>query len=91
MTAKELFAVIVRAVGLILLVAGVVVLGNFLIEILTTPEPPKGAYQLDGYPPSYAGRIIVQSLFASGLGLFLLLGTKWIVRLVYGPEPPDSN
>jgi hypothetical protein len=78
MTAKELFAVIVRGIGLVLLVIGNVGLAFRVI----------GHYFLPSYELS-VGEIsdAVGWAFVAGLGLAILFATQLIVRLVYGSQP----
>jgi hypothetical protein len=75
MTAKALFTVVVRAIGLGLLVIGVLGLGVRMIDHLMLP-----AYELsDGEASS-----VVVFAFVAAVGFFLLFVAKAIVRLVYG-------
>jgi len=78
MTARELFAVIVRAIGFGLLVLGLVALGIRLIDHFLMPEYVQGSGEV---------AMSVGMAFISAFGLCLILGTKQIVRLIYGPQP----
>lgn len=75
MTAKELFAVILRSMGLLLLVIGVVGLGFRVIDHFLMPP-----YELS----SGEGALAVSWAFVTVLGLFLVLATNVIVRMFYG-------
>jgi len=77
MTAKELFAVIVRAVGLVMLVVGILGLGIRVIDHFFLPT------YLEGYQTAST----LTFAFVTLLGVAMLLGAMRIVRLVYGPQP----
>jgi hypothetical protein len=73
MTAKELFAVIVRSIGLVFAVGGFLALGARLIYRLLSP-----------YPEPNAATLAVEYAFVTVVGICLFAATNWIVRAVYG-------
>jgi len=85
MTARELFGVIVRSIGLVVSVVGLSALrsatGSFLSMTAASPGRPPG---LDGDPPTTA--IFFSGLGMLALGMLLLFGASLVVRVVYGRE-----
>lgn len=77
MTANELFSVIVRAIGLALLVAGVVALGLRLIDHLLLPT-----YELEAETALSVGWA-----FVAIVGVSMLLSARLITRLICGSGP----
>lgn len=77
MTAKELFAVIVRAIGLVLLVAGILGLGIRAIDhVLLPPYEPSGG----------EGALAAGYAFVTVVGILLLFATRKIVQLFYASD-----
>jgi hypothetical protein len=87
MTARELFAVLVRGFGLILLTIGLIQVVQVAIDLLQ-PDVVNTAVGFDlGYPHRSAMRNLSQSIALIVPGATFLFGTRWIVRLFYNPQP----
>ena len=86
MTARELFAVIVRTLGLLLVVIALVQIAAELADFLQPPPPMPRGVDLALIHSSFT-RGLTQDAVVGGLGLVLLFGPRWIVRLVYGSQP----
>ena len=78
MTARELFAVIVRSVGFIVLVVGLLGLGMRVVNHFMLP-----AYMLS----AGEGGMAAGFAFTAAFGFAVLLATRTIVRVLYGPTP----
>lgn len=88
MTARELFTVIVRGFGLVLLTIGLIQAAEEIINLL---QPDVVNVKL-GFDIGYAHRVVMRNLSQAvlliGPGALFLFGSGLIVRLVYRPQPP---
>ena len=88
MTARELFGVIVKGFGLILLTIGLIQVAEVAINLL---QPDNINITAPGFDIGYFHRSQMRNLSESialiAPGAIFLFGTKWIVRLFYGPQP----
>lgn len=75
MKPEELFGVVVRSVGLIILVLG---LGMIVTDVAETVGLPPGVKYAN-----FGERASIEGLFFVLLGIVFLFKTKWVVGLVY--------
>jgi hypothetical protein len=77
MTARELFAVIVRSLGLLLLVLGIVALGFRVVDYLLLPPYEHSSGE---------AALTLCYAFVAATGLIILLATTRIVKMFYGND-----
>ena len=92
MTARELFGVIVRTIGLVISLVGILVLiraVGFVINMAEASASTRTAFKLDGDPVSNFMFVSGSSMLA--LGMLFLFGADRVVRVVYGRKKPNSS